>query len=622
MDPDRFLALHPPFDRLGEDAFDRIRASLEVTWVPRGEAVLRREDLSNPHLFVVRKGAVRLERDGRVLQVLEEGEPFGFPSLLSGRSPHADVVAEEDTVLLRLPGSVFRKLMDEPDFAEFFVAGLSERLRRTATATPERPSLSGDLAVPVGSLVTRPPVFGPPSLSIAETARRMTEQRVSSLLIADGEGAADPGGGAGGMGRGGEAGIVTDRDLRRRVLAAGRPVETPVGEVASRPLKTVAADAPVLTALLEMIEARIHHLAVQDDGRVVGVVTDTDLLRHHLKSPLALLQRIDRAASPQALAGYVEDLTAMVELLHRGGLDAVEIGRIVSTVHDAATSRLLRLAQDRLGSPPRSYAWIVHGSEGRREQALLTDQDNALVYDDGPAEDGAAEYFAALAREVVEGLVALGIPRCPGDFMATAWCHPLSRWRRTFAGWLEAPEPEALLEAANFFDFRRIHGDLSTEPLEEVMARAPDHPTFLAHMARNALAFRPPLGLFHRIRRRDGGVDVKKGGVLPIVAMGRLWALEAGVRERGTLARLAAASEAGTLSGEGAEDLSEAFRYLLRQRLDHQLAARRAGKPADNRLEVADLAPLERRHLKDTFLSVREMQSAVAQRYNLGLLGG
>jgi CBS domain-containing protein len=617
MDPDRFLASHPPFDRLGEDAFDRIRAHLEITYVPRGEVLLRRGEAPSEHLWVVRKGAVRLEREGRVLQVLEEGEPFGFPSLLSGKQPHADVVAEEDSVLLRLPGEVFHKLMEVPRFADFFVSGLSERLRSSAEAG-ERLTLSGDMALPVEGLVTRPPVFADAGMSVHRAAQRMNEARVSSLLIpgteATGDGALDR-----------PAGIVTDRDLRSRVLAEGRSADTPVDEVASRPLRTVAAEAPVLTALLDMIEARVHHLGVVSGGRVVGVVTDTDLLRHHHKSPLALLQRIERAADVDALAGYADELTAMVEQLFRGGLDAVEIGRIVSTVHDAAGARLLRLAERELGPAPRPWAWIVFGSEGRREQAVVTDQDNALVYADPPpgGDDEAAveAWMEALAQRVVDGLVALGIPRCNGGFMATNWCRPLSWWQRTFSTWLAAPEPDALMDAANFFDFRRIGGELSLEPLLEVIALAPQHRSFLAHMAKLALDFRPPLGLFHRIRRQDGGVDLKKGGIMPIVSMARLWALEAGLRNRNTVNRLTFAADAGNLSRQGAEDLSEAFRFLLRLRLEVQLAAVRTGKEPDNLVPIDDLAPLERRHLKDTFLSVREMQTAVGQRYNINLLG-
>jgi CBS domain-containing protein len=186
---------------------------------------------------------------------------------------------------------------------------------------------------------------------------------------------------------------------------------------------------------------------------------------------------------------------------------------------------------------------------------------------------------------------------------------------------MRRPEPQALIEAANFFDFRRVGGELSLEPLDELFREASKHGLFLAHMAKNALDFRPPLGLFHRIREQAEGVDLKKGGIIPIVSLGRLHALEAGILVRGTLDRLDAAAAAGRISRDGAENLGEAFRFLLRLRLEDQLEAKRAGQPVDNQVRLANLSPLERRHLKDTFLAVREMQEALAMRYKTDLIG-
>ncbi len=600
MEPDRFLAGHPPFDRLSPERLEDVARELEVVFVPRGETILRRSDPENHHLFVVRKGAVRLERDGLLVQVLEEGEPFGYPSLISGGRPHVDVVAEEDTLLFRVPRALFERLMEHPPFADFFALGLADRLRRASSV--EAPPLSGDLSTPVLGLVTRSPVFAEPGDTVAAAARRMRDEGISSILV-----------------RGTPPGIVTDRDLRSRVLAAGRPPETPVEEVMSRPLVGLAAQSSVFEALLVMIEDRIHHLAVLDGEEVVGMVTDADLLRHHLKSPLYLLARIEKLERPDVFGSYATELAGMVEVLAGGGLGATEIGRIVSTINDALVSRLLRLAEREMGAPPCPYAWIVFGSEGRKEQALLTDQDNALVYAGG--DRAANQWFGRLAERVVDGLVKSGIPPCAGGFMATNWHRPLAEWEGLFRGWLEAPEPQALIEAANFFDFRRVHGELGLGSLEAIVREAPQHASFLAHMARNALEFGPPLGLFRRIRQQAEGVDVKRGGIIPIVSMARLFALEAGVDARGTLDRLDAAAGVGTVSRPGSEDLAEAFRFLLRLRLEHQLAAQRAGQEVGNLVPLEPLSPLERRHLKDTFVAVRGMQEAVSQRFRTDLLG-
>ncbi len=600
MEPDVFLPRHPPFDRLRSDLVERVLERLEVTYVPRGEAVIRRTDPENRYLYVVRKGAVRLERDGAPLQVLEEGEAFGYPSLLAGGPPGNDVIAEEDSLLFRIPGELFHRLMEEREFADFFVAGLASRLRRAAQA--ESPLLSGDLSTPVATLVTRAAVFVRPEATVAEAARAMTREGVSSILVG-----------------GRPPGIVTDRDLRRRILARGRPVDTPVSRVMSRPLLTIAAGTPVFDALVSMLENRIHHLAVAEGDEVLGVITDSDLLRHHHRSPISLLSRVEKIESPDAFPDYSAQLGGMVEVLFRGNLDAVEIGRIVSSVNDAAAARLLRLAERELGERPCPYAWIVFGSEGRREQALLTDQDNALVYAEDTGE--ARRYFTELAARVTGGLVQLGIPPCPGGFMADRWHRPLAAWLELFGGWLAAPEPQALIDAANFFDFRPVHGTLSLAPLDEMIGEARGQRSFLAHMAKNALDFRPPIGLFRQIRERSGGVDLKRGGIVPVVSLARLCALEARVPVRGTLDRLAAAAVAGSLSPDGAETLSEAFRFLLRLRLEHQLEAVRRGRAPDNLVPLDELSHLTRRHLKEAFLAIREIQEAVSLRYGTDRLG-
>ncbi len=247
------------------------------------------------------------------------------------------------------------------------------------------------------------------------------------------------------------------------------------------------------------------------------------------------------------------------------------------------------------------------------EQTLLTDQDNALVYGDDTTE--AKTYFAALTQRVVNGLIAARFPPCRGGFMATNWHRPLAEWIRLFHGLIRTPEPRALVEAANFFDFRPVHGDLSLEALRGVLLHAGGEKIFLAHLAKAALGFRPPLGLFRQIRAEEGGVDLKKGGIIPIVSLARLFALEAGVEARPTLERLAGAARAGALSHEGSETLSEAFRFLLRLRLQDQLRTMRIGQPPGHKARLEDVSPLERRHLKETFLAIREMQEATALRY-------
>lgn len=247
------------------------------------------------------------------------------------------------------------------------------------------------------------------------------------------------------------------------------------------------------------------------------------------------------------------------------------------------------------------------------EQMLLTDQDNALVFKEDKAEY--REYFKTLAERVVSGLVRAGIPPCPGGYMATNWCRSLDDWMRLFKHWASSPEPQALLEASIFFDFRLVYGELSLEPLEHLLFRTGKQSFFLAHMSQTALQFRPPLNLFRRIRDESGQVDLKKGGIAPVVAIARFYALEAGMRSRSTFERLDAAAEAGKLSREGAENLSDTYRSLLKLRLQEQLAEIKAGDTPDNKIRLQSLSARETRRLKEDFMVIRGIQESISQRF-------
>ncbi len=598
MEPAEFLRRQPPFDLLRPEDFRIAEDGLEVSYVPRGERVLQRGGPQATHLWIVRKGSVRLERDGQVVQVLEEGDAFGFPSLIGRTHPHVDVVAAEDVLAYRLGADVFDRLLQVPAFAEFFLADLTDRLRRSSAlgAMP----MGVDLAQPARDLASREPVGIGADATVGEAARRMREAGVSSVLV-----------------HGDPMGILTDRDLRGRVLAEGRGPDTTVADVMTRPLVTLDADASLFEVLLLMLERRVHHVPLAQDGRVVGVLTDTDLLRAQVRSPIALLKRLSSEDGRRGLPGYGAEIEHVVESLFAAGLEAVQIGRVVSRLNDALVASLLRAAEAELGPPPAPYAWIVFGSEGRMEQTLLTDQDNAIVHADGAD----LAWYRAVAERVVNGLLAARFPPCPGGFMATRWCHPLGHWLDAFRGWIRTPDPKALLDASSLFDFRPVHGALDLAPLRDVLHDASEQRVFLAHLAKTALVFTPPLSPFRHIREQEGGVDLKKGGLLPIVALARVAAIEARTDARATLERLSAAADAGTLSHEGAATLAEAFRFLLRLRLRDQLQSTRAGHPPGNATRLESLTPLERAQLKDVFLALRELQDALRLRWATDRLG-
>jgi CBS domain-containing protein len=598
LDPVAFVRGTPPFDALPAPAFEDAAKSLEIVFHPAGTRLLERGGDPSQHLYVIRKGAVRLEREGQTLQVLEEGEIFGFTSLISGEAT-IDVTVEEDLLAYRLPKPQFETLLAHGSFAGHFASGLAARLRNSLERS-QVVSFQPDLAVPVSTLLRGPAVVIPKESTVGDAARVMADRSISSVLVD-----ADP------------PGIVTDRDFRRRVLSAGKGPETPVLEVFSSPLKTVSAECPIYEAWRILLDAGCHHLPVTREGRIIGVLSATDLLKCTAAGPVAVMKRVERLGTRDALPGYSGKVAEMVSALFNGGLEPSVIGGFVARLNDTLLTRILRWAEADLGPPPTPYAWLVFGSEGRMEQMVLTDQDNALVW--GEDVPGAQEYFAALSEKAIADLVAAGFPRCPGGYMATKWLGGIAGWEERFRGWLEKPTPQALLEASIFFDFRTVHGHLDVSRLRTVIGKARGARTFLSAMAKSAITFRPPSGLGLRLRSESSRFDMKLKGISPIVFLSRVYGLEAASRTSNTLDRLKASAATGLIAEDTSDTLSEAYRFLLRVRLRTQIQAISEGRPPSNLVSLADLSSMERSRLRDAFRAIEDWQERAAYHYRTDL---
>ncbi|MCB0170902.1 MAG: cyclic nucleotide-binding/CBS domain-containing protein [Anaerolineae bacterium] len=595
-----FVKVCPPFEYLEPNELELIEQTYQILHFRPGTCILRQDGASSQFFYLIREGVVRFLHRGEEVATADAGETFGYPSMLLNCPPRFDAISSDDVILYAIPKTTFNQLIDNQEFAEFFLRDLSQQLHKTWEL--DTLTFGSELARPVDTLIHRPPVVVLPQTSIQEVARIMRDQGISSVLV-DGE----------------ELGIITMKALVNHVLAEGISPETLVEQVMVRPVKSLPADTPIYAAMLFMIEERADHLPLTQDGQITGIVTNHDLLRYQAKSPLYLLQQLDHLPSVEADGNYRAEITRTVQALFNDGLQVDQIGRIVASLNDTLIKRLLKMTEAELGPPPTPYAWLVFGSEGRMEQLLLTDQDNALVYrDDTPA---ARTYFADLAECVVAQLVQAGFPACPGGYMATHWCYPLAHWQTLFNDWINKPEPQALLEAAIFFDFRPVHGTLPMHSLNHIIAQAKYRPIFLAQLAGNALSFTPPLGFFRGIRDEDGQVDLKKGGIAPIVAVARIYAIQMKSQTRSTLERLEAAIEAGLISREDATALAEAFRYLQWLRLREQFHEISEGRPPDNKIQINHLLGREKRHLREALLYIRDTQDSVARHFRTDVLG-
>ncbi|MEO7132209.1 MAG: DUF294 nucleotidyltransferase-like domain-containing protein [Dermatophilaceae bacterium] len=608
-----FLAEQAPFAVMPRPDLEQLSRSLTIRYARRGTQVMR-VGRANDEVFVVRSGAVQITDDnGLLIERGDEGNVFGS-SALGGRPSRFDIEAIEDTLLLVLPGAVFHGLTaDHPAIDDFFSEQRATRLRHALHLPAHAARHQVILRTRLRDLLHRAPITTTGDTTVRAAAQLMAREQVSSLIVVDGDRL---------------TGILTDRDLRTRVLAAGRGPETPVRTVMTSDPVTAPPDDLAMQLILEMTSRNIHHIPVVDGVRPVGMLTSTDLMRLEHASPIHLVGDIAKARDLDTLVALSQRLPHIIDQLVHEDATADGIGRIVTAVGDAIERRLLTLAQERLGPSPVAFAWIVLGSQARFEQGPGSDQDNALVLSDDAQPEHAA-YFEALAREVVEGLTACGYPRCPGDVMATnpQWRQPLREWKRLFSSWIHEPVPDAVLRSAIFFDLRCLHGDerLVEELQAHVADRAPHGQRFLAHLAGAAAANEPPIGFFRGfVVERQGEhrdrLDLKRGGVHTIVEIARARALSRGLPQVNTLARITASAGAGVMAADTAADLRDAFEFIRMVRLAHQARQLRAGQEPDNFVAPDELSGFEKRHLRDAFQIIRSAQQTLIQSHPLGHL--
>ncbi|MGY6535083.1 MAG: DUF294 nucleotidyltransferase-like domain-containing protein [Pararhodobacter sp.] len=593
-----FLESVHPYDSLPQDELARVATSFSRREYPAGSEIYAAGEPIRG-VYLIKRGAVEvIDRNGTLVSILGPRNSFGERGLLRDGLAVTSARATEDSVILMLPDAALRRLIAaSPAFERFFNRARPIEARGTDLST-----------LKVADLMARNPVTIPPEATVQDAARMMRDKHISSLAVTDTDGRL--------------VGILTTRDLTGRVLAEGLGVDTTVDAVMTRDPLVLSPESLGSDILHTMLERRIGHLPVVRDGVVKGIITQTDLTRFQAVSSAQLVRDASTCDSAQEMAQVTARIPKLLMQLVASGSAHEVVTRLITDIADTVTRRLLKLAEVELGPAPVPFLWLACGSQGRQEQTGVSDQDNCLILDDSVTDDD-KPYFAALARYVSDGLDQAGYFYCPGDMMATnpRWCQPRRVWRRYFQGWIDTPNPEAQMLASVMFDLRPIGGtpalfrDLQAETLEA----ASKNSIFVAHMISNALKHQPPLGLlrgFATIRSGEhkNHIDMKLNGVVPVADLARVYALKGHLAPVNTRARLEAAEHAGVISVSGARDLIEAYDLIARLRLENQASLVRAGRKPDNFLAPADLSDFERSHLRDAFVVVRTMQSAVGHR--------
>ncbi|MBS0338145.1 MAG: CBS domain-containing protein [Proteobacteria bacterium] len=605
------------------DALRFLAERLKVAYFAKDTEVLGPSSGVVDRLYIVKKGAVTGNppealsgTPGEVGLALGPGECFPIGALVGRRATQYSYRTGEDTFFYELGAEAFHALLGmSPQFHSFCTSYLASLVNRSHQ---ELRSLANEglaevhsMLEPLAGLVSRAAVSCEPHATLREVLGKMSGLRIGSMVVVDGDAA--------------PIGILTHPDVLERVALAGADLSARIDSVMTPAPFALPIDAPVFEAALAMAKHGIRHVVLLKDGRLAGVVSERDLFALQRVSLRRTAERIRGGDSVEALRDAAAGTRDLVRNLLAQGFGAEQITQVVSTLNDSLTQRLIGIVERRHQLPGR-WCWVALGSEGRSEQTLSTDQDNALIIDPaaGAAPDRAA--FLAFADEVNQGLDTCGFPLCKGGIMARnpMWCLTLGEWRGAFSGWIRNTDPKALLNAAIFFDFRALYGDggLAGELREAVLEQAAGTPAFLRGMTGNALQVKPPIGLFRDFVTDDSAefpntIDLKKFGTRPFVDVARIHALGRRIPDTGTVARLRAAGEAGALPAQEASAAIEAFQFIQTLRVRHQYLKPLPRPGTENRIAPDSINALDRRILKEAFRQAGSLQDRIRLDYQL-----
>jgi CBS domain-containing protein len=591
---------------------ERVAAAAELESHAAGDLVFDEGAEPVGHLRVIRSGAVELTTRGKVLDVLGEGEVFGHGSLLSGLPPAFSARAVQDTTCYRIAGEPARALLSAPAGVTFVARSLLEEPTELHMLAREPAVNTADQ--PVGSLVRGEPIVCAPDTTIREAAQLMSAGPGTAVVIDLGP-------------RG--YGILTDRDLRTKVVAAGMSVDDPVSAAMSAPAYTCTADRRAGEVLAEMFDRGLRHFPVlSSTGQIVGVVEDVDLVALRTRSSFYLRQRIATARSDEELVTVSRELRPMVVSLFDAGVAAANVMSVYAVCVDALTRRLLTLALDRRGGVDAEFAWLALGSQARREALPSSDVDSAIVWFESRAggDEETRAHLLDLAREVTGGMRACGLRTDENGVSADAapFVRSVESWQHVAQSWMADPTQEkALILASVIVDNRPVWGVHTGTPVADVFRLAASYPRLIRMLARFALSHRPATRRFRGLMVDHGGehpgtLDLKLGGLVPILDLARWGAMSAGVTSTTTPERLRAAAEAGTLAPADAHTLQDAFELINNLRLEHQVAEIRAGRRPDDHVDPETLSSLMRVQLRQALRAVALIQKRVAADLDTG----
>lgn len=636
-----FLKRYPPFSFLSDSSLELVAKGVEVRYFGNGEMLFEQGEPAQNYFFVLKEGSVELteKKDGvsKVVEVCDEGDVFGVLALLGKRPYILNAQTREESLIYAIPVAIFEKiLLENSRVSLYFAAGFASGqvvVRSDLSQSQKARTAFTEISKDNGLLIftgqsdlnySHEVLTCQAGETVAMAAKSMSEKGVGSIVVINQE--KHP------------VGIITDKDLRNRLVAERKSYDTLVDDLMTSPVMTKSKDADFSSLYLTMIKNRLHHLIFTEDGTpnspVTGILSDHDILLSQGNSPAVLINALMNTWEVKEMAKIRDRAERLLKYYLENELAMDFVANIISEINDIIIQRAVKIAKNKHDAayPKESkvkFCFLSLGSEGREEQLLRTDLDNAIVFEDVPDTnlEKTKEYMLLIGQEVIEILLTCGFSACPADMMANnpKWCQPLSKWKKYFSDWILSPNQEALLHAAIFFDFRAVFGNkgLSEDMTDHIYQEISGKTIFLNFLAKNALMNPPPLGFFRNFIMEKSGehrdkFDIKLRAMMPLADIARLLVLShrvVGINN--TFKRFEKLSELEPNYKELFLEAGKAYEILMRMRAIEGLHSNNSGRY----IKPESLGKLQRQLLKNTFAPIDELQKILRVRFQLDYFG-
>lgn len=607
----QFIGQIDPFDKIPKEALRHVASHVKITYLGKGEVVDLCAEGQEKSLYIIRTGSMeQRKKDGVLRARLGTEDLFGFTFLDAEMDADQGyrAVAIENTLLYLIPHSALQTLFKTfPSCAEHFASQAQVRLKSALDVVWSNKE-KGLFIRKVEDVASGRVAVVQSNQTIQSVANEMLNERSPCAVIYEEEKI---------------VGLITDRDMTKRVIAHGVSTDSLISEVMTLSPLTVKPDDLVLHAASMMMQFNIRNLPVVANNTVIGLLTTSHLVQNHRVQAIFLIEKIKYAGSVKSMASFTPERQAIFEALVEGKVAPETVGKVMTMIMDAYTRRLIQIAIDKLGPPPCDFSWIVAGSHARNEVHMLSDQDSALVLSDDATESDRI-YFKHLAMIVTNGLASCDYPLCPGKYMAATpkWCQPLDVWKCYYKKWVSNPEYERLLNISVFLEIRTIYGNSEYEKIlrDEMHANIRSNREFLSSLVTDAVNTNPPLGIFNSLVLEKSGenkkaLNVKKYAINLVIDLARIYGLAVESDLSATDERFKAANDNGVLSDDAYKNILGAYQFILSFRFNHQLIALKNGEEPNNHIDPNSFGSFERKHLKDAFRIIADLQDAVKIRF-------